>query len=223
MLFFSRLNGCGISEEDYQHACHVWKEFEMKNMGDFHDLYLKTDVLLLADVFEEFQKVCERHYELDPAHYYTTPGLAWDAMLKMTEIELELLTDVDMLLMVERGMRGGNSNAFCRFSQANNKYMKDFDQSQPSKVLVYLHANNLYGWAMSKPLPIGGFKWLTWDEAVEWEEIIESEGLGCFLDVDLEYPVEMQDWHNDFPLAPESLVLNGFPKLTQNLMNKKNE
>ena len=98
--FFSRLNGCGISDEDYEHAVEVWKRFGIKNMEEYHDLYLKTDVLLMADVLEGFRKLCECHYELDPAHYYTTPGLAWDAMLKMTGVELELLTDVDMLLMV---------------------------------------------------------------------------------------------------------------------------
>ena len=114
--FVSRLNGCGISDKDYEHAVEVWKRFGMSNMGEYHDLYLKTDVLLLADVFEGFQNLCECHYELDPAHYYTTPGLAWDAMLKMTGVELELLNNEEMLLVIERGMRGGNSNAFCRFS-----------------------------------------------------------------------------------------------------------
>ena len=132
----------------------------MKNMGEYHDLYFKTDVLLLADVFENFRKVCKFHYELDPAHYFTTPGLAWDAMLKLTGVELELLTDPDMLLMIERGIRVGNSNAFCRFSRANNKFMKEFDENKPSKFIVYLDANNLYGWAMSKPLPVGGFRLL---------------------------------------------------------------
>ena len=85
--FFSGLNNEPISDEDYEHAKHVWKEFEMPNMEEYHDVYLKTDVLLLADVFKEFRKVCEKHYELDPSHYYTTPGLAWDAMLKLTKIE----------------------------------------------------------------------------------------------------------------------------------------
>ena len=87
-------------------------------MGDFHDLYLLSDVLLLADVMESFRKLCEKHYELDPAHFFTTPGLAWDAMLKMTQVELELLGDVDQLLMIEKGIRGGNSNVFKRFAQA---------------------------------------------------------------------------------------------------------
>ena len=163
-----------------------------------------------------------KNEETGKSHYCVIKiGLAWDAMLKLTDVKLELLNDVEMLLMIERGVRGGNSNAFCRFSQANNKYMKDFDESQPSKYIVYLDANNLYGWAMSKGLPVGGFRWLDWNEAVEWERIVETEGVGCFLKVDLEYPAEMHDEHNDFPLAPESLVLNGFPKRTQNLMEKK--
>ena len=110
--FFSRLKQEKVSDEDFEHAQKVWKEFELKNMGDFHDLYLKTDVLLLADVMENFRKLCEENYELDPAHFFTVPGMAWDAMLKITGIKLELLEDVDMLLMIEKGIRGGISNAF---------------------------------------------------------------------------------------------------------------
>ena len=129
--FFSRLTGSEISEKDFEHACNAWKRFGMKNMGEFHDVHLKTDVLLLSDVFESFRKVCECHYELDPARFYTTPGLAWDAMLKMIKVRLELLGDVEMLLMIERGIRGGNSNAFFQFSRANNKFMKEFDENEP--------------------------------------------------------------------------------------------
>ena len=107
--FYSKLNDCHISDEDYDHAKRVWNETEIENMGDYHDLYLKSDVLLLADVFEEFRKVCLRNYDLDPAGYYTAPGLAWDAALKVSQVGLELLTDVDMLLMIEKGLRGGIS------------------------------------------------------------------------------------------------------------------
>ena len=110
--FFSRLNQEKVTDENYQRAQRVWEEFEIKNMGEFHDLYLKTDVLLLADVMESFRKLCEKHYHLDPAHFFTTPGLAWDAMLKMTDVKLELLGDVDQLLMIEKGIRGGKSNLF---------------------------------------------------------------------------------------------------------------
>ena len=220
--FFSRLKQEKVSEEDFLHAQRVWKEFELKNMGNFHDLYLKTDVLLLADVMENFRKLCEKHYELDPAHFFTVPGMAWDAMLKITGIKLELLEDVNMLLMIEKGIRGGISNAFKRYAKANNKFMKDFDPAEKSSFIVYLDANNLYGWAMSKPLPVGGFEWMAEKELENWEEFVEEEGVGCILEVDLEYPVELHDFHNDFPLAPEKMILgNKVEKLTQNLRDKE--
>ena len=219
--FFSRLKQEKVSDEDFEHAQKVWKEFELKNMGDFHDLYLKTDVLLLADVMENFRKLCEKHYELDPAHFFTVPGMAWDAMLKMTGIKLELLEDVDMLLMIEKGIRGGISNAFKRYAKANNKFMKDFDPAEKSSFIVYLDANNLYGWAMSKPLPVGGFEWMAEKELKNWKRFVDEEGIGCILEVDLEYPVELHDFHNDFPLAPEKMILGKVEKLTQNLRDKE--
>ena len=219
--FFSRLKQEKVSDEDFEHAQKVWKAFELKNMGDFHDLYLKTDVLLLADVMENFRKLCEKNYELDPAHFFTVPGMAWDAMLKMTGIKLDLLEDVDMLLMIEKGIRGGISNAFKRYAKANNKFMKDFDPAEKSSFIVYLDANNLYGWAMSKPLPVGGFEWMDEAELENWERFVDEEGIGCILEVDLEYPVELHDFHNDFPLAPERLTLGKVEKLTQNLRDKE--
>ena len=219
--FFSRLKQEKVSDEDFEHAQKVWKECKLKNMGDFHDLYLKTDVLLLADVMENFRKLCEKHYELDPAHFFTVPGMAWDAMLKMTGIKLELLEDVDMLLMIEKGIRGGISNAFKRYAKANNKFMKDFDPAEKSSFIVYLDANNLYGWAMSKPLPVGGFEWMGEADLENWERFVDEEGIGCILEVDLEYPVELHDFHNDFPLAPEKMILGKVEKLTQNLRDKE--
>ena len=221
--FFSRLKQEKISDEDFDHAQRVWKECKLKNMGDFHDLYLKTDVLLLADVMENFRKLCEKHYELDPAHFFTIPGMAWDAMLKITGIELELLKDgqIEMLLMIEKGIRGGISNAFKRYAKANNKFMKNFDPELKSSFIVYLDANNLYGWAMSKPLPVGGFEWMSEKELENWEEFVEEKGVGCILEVDLEYPAELHDFHNDFPLAPEKMILGKVEKLTQNLRDKE--
>ena len=219
--FFSRLNQVKVKDEDFQHAQKVWKEFEMKNMGDYHDLYLKTDVLLLADVMESFRKLCEENYELDPAHFFTAPGMAWDAMLKMTGVKLELLEDVDQLLMIEKGTRGGNANAFKRFAKANNKYLKDFNPDQDCRFLIYLDANNLNGWAMSQPLPVGEFKWMSAADLQNWENFVNGEGIGCILEVDLIYPKELHDDHNDFPLAPESLKLGGVEKLTQNLRDKE--
>ena len=219
--FFSRLNQEKVTDENYQRAQKVWEEFSVKNMGEFHDLYLKTDVLLLADVMESFRKLCEKNYELDPAHFFTTPGLAWDAMLKMTGVELELLKDVDQVLMIEKGIRGGNANVFKRFAKANNQYMKNFDVKQDSRFLVYLDANNLYGWAMSQPLPVEEFKWMSAADLQNWENVVEEEGKGCILEVDLLYPKELHDDHNDFPLAPEILMLGKVEKLTQNLRDKE--
>ena len=148
--FYSKLNDENISDEDYSHAINVWNTFNCQTIRDYHDLYLKSDVLLLADVFENFRKTCMKHYSLDPAHYYTSPGLAWDACLKETGQQLELLHDYDMLMMFERGIRGGMTHIAKRYSEANNKYMKNYDPDKPSKFIQYLDANNLYGWGMSQ-------------------------------------------------------------------------
>ena len=189
---FSKLNDCGISDEDFDHAQRIWKEFGMKNLGEYHDLYLKSDVLLLADVFEEFRNVCLKNYSLDPAWYYTSPGLSWDSLLKYSGVKLELLTDPYILLLFEKGIRGGVSMILNRYGKANNKFMGDnFDSSHPSKYLAYLDANNLYGWAMMKPLPVGDFKWMRERELKNWEDF------SCILEVDLEYPRELHDLHND--------------------------
>ena len=215
--FYSRLTGEGISDEDYEHVGKVWKVFEMKTLQDYHDLYNVTDVLLLADVFENFRNVCMENYKLDPAHYFTAPGLAWDACLKITDVELELLSDIDMLLMIEKGIRGGISMISNRHSKANNKYMgESFIDTMIFIYIMYLDANNLYGWAMSKPLPTHGFKWMKVDELETWE--LHS----CILEVDLECPKNLHDLHNDYPLAPEQIVVNKVSKLIPNLGDKKN-
>ena len=215
-VLYSRLTGEGISNEDYERAKKVWKVFGMKTLQDYHDLYNVTDVLLLADVFENFRNICLDNYKLDPAHYFTAPGLAWDACLKITGVELELLSDIDMLLMIEKGIRGGVSMISNRNGKANNKYMgKSFNEKEPSKYIQYLDANNLYGWAMSRPLPTHGFEWMKVDELETWE--LHS----CILEVDLEYPKNLHDLHNDYPLAPEQIMVNKTSKLIPNLGNKK--
>ena len=214
--FYSKLDNKDISDEDYEHAKKVWDVFEMKKLKDYHELYNKSDVLLLTDVFENFRDLCMRVYKVDPAHYYTAPGLFWDGCLKMTGVELELLTDVDMLLMVEKGIRGGVSMASKRFARANNIYMGDeFDDSKPSKYIQYLDANNLYGVAMSMKLPTKGFKWMNDNELLVWRKI------PCILEVDLEYPKELHDLHNDYPLAPERINCGKVEKLVPNLWNKE--
>ena len=215
--FYSRLNDGGIRDEDYAHAQNVWKTFKMEYFKDYHELYNKVDVLLLADVFENFRDICMTNYELDPAHYYTAPGLAWDAALKVTDVSLELLSDIDMLLMYEKGIRGGVSMISNRYAKANNKYMGDkFNSNEPSQYIQYLDANNLYGWVMSKPLPTHDFKWMKDNELNVWEKT------PCILEVDLEYPKELHDLHNDYPLAPEQIEVNKTKKLIPNLWNKKN-
>ena len=122
-------------------------------------MYVQSDTLLLADVFENFRNMCIKVYELDAAHFLSTPGLAWQACLKKTEVKLELLTDVDMLLMVEKGITGGICHAIYRYAKASNKYMKNYNKDKEESFLQYLDANNLYGWAMSQKLPASVFKW----------------------------------------------------------------
>ena len=132
----------------------------MKNMGDYHNHYLKKDVLLLADVFEKFIDTCLKFYGLDPCHYFSSPGLSWDAMLKMTGVKLEKISDIDKYLFIEKGLRGGISYIAKRYAKANNKYMNDYDPKKQSTFISYLDMNNLYGWAMSEYLPCGRIKWL---------------------------------------------------------------
>ena len=208
--FFSILYNQHITHEQYDHAQTVWNTFDLKTMGDYHDLYLKSDTLLLADIFENFRKTCLQYYKLDPCHYFSSPGLSWDAMLKMTKIKLELITDIDMFQFIEKGLRGGTSYIANRFSEANNKYMVNFDENKPSKYIMYLDANNLYGWAMSQYLPTGNFKWLTKEQIKKTNlaNYSEEHDEGLILEVDLDYPQELHDLHNDYPLAPEKLKVN---------------
>ena len=159
--FCSNLNMSEVSDGDYEHACRVWQEFRIRNMGEYHDLYLRTDVILLANVFESFRRVCLENYGHDPSHFYTAPGLDWKACLKKTGVKLKLLLDPDMLLMFERRIRGGIMQSVHRWAAANNPYMgSEYDKNKPTKYLQYLDTNNLYGWAMCQPLPTGGFHWV---------------------------------------------------------------
>ena len=205
--FYSILNDLHISDEDYKHAQNIWNTFKLTSMGEYHDLYLKSDILLLADVFENFRKTCLEYYKLDPCHYFTSPGSSWDTMLKMTDIKLELMTDIDMFQFIEKGMRGGISYIANLYGKANNKYMKSYDEKAPSKYIMYLDANNLYGWAMSQYLPTGGFKWLTEKQSdkLDMTKYKEDSKKGFILEVDLEYPNDLHDLHNDYPCAPEKV------------------
>ena len=229
--FYSKLNDEGISDDDYKHSINVWNTFKCKTIRDYHDLYLKSDVLLLSDVFENFRKTCLKHYNLDPAHYYTSPGLAWDACLKETGHELQLLHDYDMLMIFERGIRGGISHISKRYAKANNKYMVDYNPDEPSTYIQYLDANKLYGWAMSQSLPTHGFKWMRDLTKETVMDILEKanhsmlnprKGKGYIFEVDLEYPLDLWKSHNDYPLAPEKMIVNGVEKLICHFKPRKN-
>ena len=217
--FYIILNDQHITDDEYDHAKKVWKTFKIKTMGEYHDLYLKSDVLLLADVFESFRKTCLQYYKLDPCHYFTSPSLSWDAMLKMTNIKLELMTDIDMFQFIEKGMHGGVSYIVNRYGKANKKYMKEYDEKVPSKYIMYLDANNLYGWAMSQYLPTGNFKWMS-DKEIKQIDLgkYKADGKkGLISEVDLEYPRELHDMHNDYPVCPEKFkvsnnMLSGYCK-----------
>ena len=213
--FFSQMNNEHITDEEYNHAQTVWDTFELKTMGEYHNLYLQSDVLLLADVFENFRKTCLQYYQLDPCHYFTSPGLSWDAMLKMTDVKLELITDVDMYQFIEKGMRGGISYIANRYGKANNKYMQNWNPNEVSKYLMYLDANNLYGWAMSQYLPTGNFKWFTEKQInrINWFNRNAEGNKRYILEVDLECPNELHELHNDYPCAAEQI------KVTQNMLS----
>ena len=220
-VFYRNLNMTSISKEDYQHGQRVWKEFGIHNLGDYHDLYLRTDVVLLGNVYKAFRDTCLRHYKLDPVHFYTSLGLAWKACLKCSGIKLELLTDPDMLLMFEQGIRGGITQAVRKYALANNKYMGDrFDPKSESSYLQYLDANNLYGWAMSQPLPTGGFKWVDVNPN-EISKLATRTDKGYLLEVDVSYPCELHNPHNDLPFMCERMEINGVEKLAPSLGDKK--
>ena len=226
--FYSNLNMEDIDDIDYRHGNSVFKGFKLENLGDYHDLYVQSDTLLLADVFNNFRDMCIKDYELDPAHFLSLPGLAWQACLKKTNIELELLTDYDMLLIVEEGIRGGICHSIHRYAKANHKYMKNYNNNEESSYIQYLDANNLYGWAMSKKLPVNGFKWIDNSETAEHvinEEFVknynENDNKGSILEVDVKYPKRLHELHSDLPFLSERMKIDKCNKLICNLFNKK--
>ena len=173
-------------------------------------------------MFEAFRDTCLKHYKLDPAHFYISPRLAWPACLKHAGIRLELLTDPDILLLFEQGISGGITQVVRKYASANNKYMGDkFNPNEDTTYLQYLDMNNLYGWAMSQPLPTGRFKSVD----VNPNEISESAtrtDKGYILEVDVSYSRELHNPHNDLPFMCERMEINGVEKLVPNLRDKKN-
>ena len=177
----------------------------MKNMGDYHDHYLKKYVLLLADAFEKFIDKCLRFYGFDPCLYFSSPGLIWDAILKMARVKLEKISDIDMYLFIEKVLRGGISYTAKRYARANNKYTRDYDSKKLSTFITYLDMNNLYGWAISKYHPYNKFKWLKNIDQFDVMSISVKSEIGYFLEVNLEYSDILHELHDDYPLAPEKL------------------
>ena len=204
--FRNDLTGEDISDCDYEFYKVICGKFNIKTLGEYHDLYLKSDVLLLSDVFESFRETCYQYYKLDPTHYYSAPGLAWNGCLKMTGIELELISDVDMYLMIEKGLRGGMSVISHRKAEANNKYMHSYDPEKPSKYITYLDANSLYSWSMIQYLPYGGFKWID-PGGFNLDNVKADSDKGHILEVDLSYPKELHDAHNEYPYCCEHTTL----------------
>jgi hypothetical protein len=223
--FFSNLTNKSISDADYEYAHKIWEKYEIRDLGEYSDLYLKTDVILLADIFENFRNECLKTYRLDPSHYFTASGLSWDAMLLHTEIELELLTDIDMIMFYKKGIRGGISQCSNRYAEANNEYMADYDKNKESSFCIYIDVNNLYGTSMTKPLPYGGFQWVeNLDELLKSIENVKDDSeIGYVLEVDLLYPTELHDHHNDLPFCPENKCPSNSKctKLIANLQNKE--
>ena len=223
--FYSNLNMENNEHIDYRHGNNVFKIFKLKNLGEYHDLYVQSDTLLLAYVFENFRNTCLKVYELDPAHFLSLPGLASQACLKKTNIKLELLTDYDMLLMVEEGIRGGMCHSIHSHTKANNKYMENYDENKESSYIQYVDANNLYGWAMSQKLSANGFKWVEGTSRINEEFIkkyTENNNKGYILEVDVKYLKKLHDLHSDLPFLPKRLKIDKCKKLVCNLHNKKN-
>ena len=242
--FYSSLTEEGITDSEYKHVCKIWEITKCKSIGDLCEFYVQTDTLLLACVMENFRDLCLKYYKLDPLHYVSLPGLTFDACLRFTGVQLELLTDVDKYLFFEKGIRGGISVISHRFAQANNEHLKSFDENKKSSYIGFFDCNGLYGWALKQPLPIRNFKWICDKKKLRNIDIstLGGDGTGYVFEVDLEYPKDLHDKHNLYPLAPERMnvskdmlspyltqLLNAYDmkhdskieKLIPNLYNKK--
>lgn len=215
--FYNKLTMEHISQNDYNHAQNVWKTFGFRKFGDYHDLYLKLDVLLLADVLENFRQFCCKNYRLDPAHCITLASFGWDAMLKMTKVELELFEDPDMYTFLERSIRGGTCIIPNRRAEANNKYLPNFNPNHLSSYIIFLDMNNLYVKVQEHFLPLKGFKWC---RPVDILNVADDAKYGYILEVDLAYPEELHDKHNDFPLAPEKMKVEVVSPYSQAIPDK---
>ena len=184
----------------------VCKDFDIKKLGEYHDLYVKSDTLLLADVFKKFKKVYLEIYQSDPAKSISVLWLAWQEGLKKREVKIELLGDTDMLLMVEKGVRGGICHAIHQYAKVNNKYMKDYDKNKESSYLKNWDVNNLYGWPMSKMFPVNNFESLEDTSQFNFiKNYNEESDEEYFLEVDVQCPEKLHEFNNDLPFLPERI------------------
>ena len=212
--FFNKINNKNITDEDYTHAKNVFEKFECKNLLDYSILYLKTDLCHLADAFQKFSNFAYETYEIDPRHSYTLPGFSWQAMLKLTKIELEFISDPDMYLFLMDTIRGGVSVCNKKHVIADNKYIDK--NTKNNKYLLYLDANNLYGFSMIQSLPYKNFKWSN-------SLTLDKLQTGIY-EVDIEIPKELHEKFKDYPLCPEikSIPQNNLSEYQKYLNNKLN-
>jgi len=223
--FYNSLTDEKISDKDYMHAKNIWRTFDIKTLGEYSDLYLKTDVTILADVFENFRDLCLSTLRLDPAHYMTAPGFAFDCMLKYTKVKLERLKDYNMLLFFENSIRGGICQSTKRYVKANIPNIEglDYNSNEPITWITYLDCVNLYGKSMLTELPFKDFEWVN-DLNIDVTKIADDSEVGYILEVDIEYPKYLHKSHNDFPFLPinECPPNSKAKKLLTTLSSKKN-
>ena len=214
--YYSELNDENISDRDLVHVKNVCHIFSITNLVDYHDLYVSLDVALLADVYQNFRDTSINIDQLDPAYYLSAPRLYWQSCLKKTVVKLKFLTDENMLLLFEKDIPGGMCNIIHKYAKANNKYMKNYDINKESTFLAYVDANNLYGWAMSKKLPIDNFKWET-DLSKFCEDFIknysEESDTGYLFYVNITCPKNLYKLHRDLPFLSHRMKVNKVNKL----------
>ena len=221
--FYSELTMENITNSDYRHAQRVFKTFDNKKLGYYHDLYVQRDVLLLADVFENFRNQFSKTYDLDPANFLTLPSSAWEAYLKVLNVQLDLIINSEMLLRIE-AVRGGITQVITNFSEANNKYLQNYDQNKDTSFVQYLDVNNLYAWTMPQKLPVKNFNRCKDLRYVNQKFIKnndeDSSEKGYILEIDVEYPKKLQNEHKDLPFLPEKIKINKQTKVTCNFYDK---
>jgi hypothetical protein len=215
--FYNRLAGEECSEENYARAQKVWRDFKCQNIADYMRLYLLCDVSLLADVFEKFRNNSLEGYQLDPAYYMSSPQLAWSALLKFIDRPIHLITDPEMYRMIQPNVRGGICHASVRYARANNKFMGAlYDRTKPTSYILYVDANNLYGWALSQALPDDDYQWVSSEDCRDAMAAFQEKATRdrwydqerhYIFEVDMDYPPELHERDDDYPLAPETMAI----------------